>query len=106
MSAIPVMSPALRRLYQCRYDTIRLFTITLLRFVNSKDEDGRDRGLDYETIHRMILRKYPVVFYSGPRKGKPTLMTRRHVYEIARLLKLGGERLPSRFTAPRHKRKT
>jgi hypothetical protein len=95
------MSPALRGVYFRKYPTIRKFAEALLRFVNSQDEDGRDRGLDYDTIQRIIIRKFPVVLYNGRHKGEPTRMSRRELYEVARILKLAGERLPPRFTSKR-----
>lgn len=87
-----------------RYRNIREYAVELILRVDHVEPqpDGRERdvGLDYEQIRRFVLRKFPVVTYSGPHKGKRTKMTYKELHEIACVLNREHIRLPVR---PRRK---
>lgn len=84
--------PRMRR----NYATIREYAIALLRFGHHLGEDGRMVGFDYGTIRRLLSQRFPIVTYSGPKKGRPFAMTFDKLWELTVELNAAGDKLPFR----------
>lgn len=89
-------SRRLRDILRRDYSVIRYFVCDLLLFEQSKDKTGRPIGLDYGTILAYVKKKFPLVVYPGPHKGKPSAMRVDDLITIACDLNSGGKRLPIR----------
>jgi len=99
---MPTYLPTLRSVAQRKFATIRECAIALLLVEHTVDDDGRKVGLDYDVIREFIKKKFPVITYNGPHKGKPMRMSFKKLRWIATELNREGARLPVR---PRVKKK-
>lgn len=89
-----------------RFKTIREYAAALLLVERMVDADGRKIGLDYVTIYEHIKKKFPVVTYSGPHKGRPMRMTYKQLRWIATELNREGVVLPVRPRRRLHQKKS
>lgn len=85
---------ALAPIFKKDYRTIRDFSVALLLFARCKDKEDRSIGFDYHEILRLISKKFPVVTYPGPHKGKPSTMRVKDLISIACDVNRGNVKLP------------
>jgi hypothetical protein len=80
------------------YENIRQYARALLLFV-CEQKDGHSFGLDYGMILRLVLKKFPVVTYPGPHRGRPTKISLKELGKIACDLNRDAVKLPFRHRA-------
>jgi hypothetical protein len=87
--------------------TIKQYAITLLLRCVEVDADGRNIGYSYMQILSRIRKRFPIITYGGPYKGKPIQMTVKDLQKIAVHVNQDdpAARLPVRLRHKKHRKK-
>ncbi len=83
------------------FPTIASYARALIQRVARVDEDGRNIGLPYDKMLRLIRRNFPVVTYPGPHLGKPIRLTVKDLKLIAFHLRQNNSDLRLPFHPPK-----
>ena len=87
-----------------KFKTIRDFARALLLHICIRDADDRPIGFDYGEVMRLLKRRFPIVTYPGPHRGKPFNMSYKELGKLACELNRDYQ-LPFRPPRPRIKKK-